>query len=327
MLRILVPALFLLIPICRACDLCAVYSAIHAQGLSPTAWTVSTASQFTHFATLRLDGNEVADPAAQRLDSSITQLVLSHGLTPRFSAQVNLPFIRRSFRRPEGDTVVQGRTQGLGDLTLLGRVLLLQRDTARTTVRWDVIAGAKLPTGATSRLREEAEETEPEQQLLRGGAHPDVDEQAPSGVHGHDLTLGSGSVDAVFGTNVYARVDRMILAGFVQYALRTRGDFEYRFANDLAWEIAPGGYVWLGHQHTLAVQIVCSGERKGNDDLADHQAEDTGITSVYLGPRLTYTHGLQLGVTVGAEVPVMMRNTALQLTPDYRARANLTWTF
>jgi hypothetical protein len=83
----------------------------------------------------------------------------------------------------------------------------------------------------------------------------------------------------------------------------------------------------LGHPHTLALQCVVAGERKAQDDLAGEPAEDTGLSSIYVGPRLAYTHGERLAASLGVEFPRRMHTTALQLTADYRVRGNVSWSF
>ena len=99
---------------------------------------------------------------------------------------------------------------------------------------------------------------------------------------------------------------------------RSEGDFEYQFANDLTWAVAPGLYTVLGHEYTLKLEARASGETKGTDKQAGERVEDSGITSVYLGPRLTLTQGLGLQVHAGVELPVYQNTSALQLVPDYR---------
>lgn len=335
-ISLLAAGIVLLPAVTLACDLCAVYSANHAQGLNSTGWHASVAEQFTHFAILRRDDARVPDELGQRLDSSITQLVIRYDFTPRFGLQLNAPYISRTFRRPEASILEAGHERGWGDSSLLARGVLARRDTARATFVWDAIGGLKFPTGNTTRLAEEANEISSPAAVIHGRAvvdspktpgHEGHDPAAESGVHGHDLTLGTGSLDAIVGTSIYVRWDRFFVTSFVQYSLRRRGDYDYRFANDLSWEAAPGAYLFLGHVHTLAAQVVASGERKANDRAGDVTTDDTGITSLFLGPRLSYTHGMRLSIAAGLDFPVRIRNTGLQLTPDYRLRGNLNWSF
>ena len=129
-----------------------------------------------------------------------------------------------------------------------------------------MLGGVKFPTGSTDRIKEEFNEMEV----------PDAPE---SGIHGHDLTLGTGSFDGIVGTGVFTRWKRLFLTASVQYAIRSKGDFEYEFANDLTWFGGPGVYLVLGHQYTLAVQAVVSGENKGKDTFQGQSADDTGVTA------------------------------------------------
>jgi hypothetical protein len=56
------------------------------------------------------------------------------------------------------------------------------------------------------------------------------------------------------------------------------------------------------------------------------RAEDTGITSVFLGPRVVASYGRWSG-EVTAEFPVSIDNTALQVVPDYRLRGGISFHF
>ncbi|MGI8438122.1 MAG: hypothetical protein ACR2NX_14695 [Chthoniobacterales bacterium] len=51
-------------------------------------------------------------------------------------------------------------------------------------------------------------------------------------------------------------------------------------------------------------------------------AEDTGITSAFLGPRLVGSLG-RISAELAAEFPVLIDNTALQAVPDYRLQASI----
>ena len=85
------------------------------------------------------------------------------------------------------------------------------------------------------------------------------------GLHGHDLTLGSGSFDGIVGGQMYWSWGRVFVTAGMQYAMRSTGSFDYRFANDLTWIGGPGWYALLTHSYSLALQAVLSGETKGND--------------------------------------------------------------
>jgi hypothetical protein len=298
-----------------ACDLCGVYSATQVALETSQGPFVGVAEQFTHFGTIQMDGKEVSNPSGQYLDSSISQLFAGYNFTPRIGLQFNLPLIYRSFKRPDGEGGIDfGTESGLGDVSLLGNFLAFQKVKENFTVNWNVLGGVKFPTGSSDRLKEELNEVE-------NPVGP------PSGIHGHDLTLGSGSYDGIIGSGIYARWHKGFLTANLQYAIRTEGDFNYRFANDLTWSGGPGYYLILNDSYTLALQAVVSGEHKGKDTFAGESAEDTGITAVYLGPQLNFTWRGKLSIQIGADLPVSLDNTSLQTVPDYRIRGGLTWRF
>jgi hypothetical protein len=302
-------------PVALACDLCAIYRSMEAKSSHP-GLSIGVFEQFTHFGTMQDDGHKVDDPAGQSLDSSITQFVLGYQLNSRLGVQLNIPYINRSFRRADGQGGIdKGTEAGLGDLSLLGYYRVYQHLAEETIFAVDLLGGIKFPTGSSDRLKEELAEMEP----LPGAAE--------SGIHGHDLALGSGSYDGIVGTGFFGLWQRLFVTGGVLYSIRSLGAIDYRYANDLAWNIKPGGYLWLTRENTLGLQLAVSGEDKGKDSLAGATAEDTGITSLFMGPELSYTWKENLSAELGAEFPVVNDNTALQLVPDYRLKAALTWRF
>src|SRR6266446_1682739 len=80
--------------------------------------------QFTRFATVQIDGREVANPTGQYENSSITQLVAGYVINDRFALQLNIPLIYREFKRPEGFAIDRGTESGLGDVSLLLKTVL-----------------------------------------------------------------------------------------------------------------------------------------------------------------------------------------------------------
>jgi hypothetical protein len=298
----------------RACDLCAIYSVHQARGEIGQGIFAGVAEQYTHFGTLQEEGHKVPNEVDQYLNSSISQLFLGYNFSERVGVQFNMPIIYREFKRPEGFEIDRGTESGLGDVSLLGHFQILRQETKHVTFSWNLVGGVKFPTGDTDRLKEEFNEVE-------------VPGAPESGIHGHDLTLGSGSFDGIVGTGIYARWNRLFLAAATQYAIRSEGDFDYRFADDLTWAGGPGVLALLSERYTLSVQVVVSGEAKGRDTFQGHKAEDTGVTAVYLGPQINFTWSDKLSVEVGADLPVSIDNTALQTVPDYRVRAGLTWHF
>ena len=141
------------------------------------------------------------------------------------------------------------------------------------------------------------------------------------------MTLGSGSYDGLVGTGFFTRWNRLFLTGAMQYAIRTEGDFGYQFANDWIWYGGPGVYLMLGHDCTLALQAIVSGESNGEDSINGVSTDDTALTIVYLGPQLNFTWSGRLSAQIGADLLVSIASSGQQIVPDYRIRAALTWRF
>ncbi len=293
-----------------ACDLCAIYTGIE-QRESRTGIYASLAEQYSDYETLLRDGSDAPNPAGERMHSFITQVGAGYNFTPTLALQVNLPIVSRVFRRQEAAGIVDGDESGIGDLSLLGNWATYANVTENTVTRITLLGGLKLPSGNSRRIKEELSEAEGYE----------------SGVHGHDLALGSGSIDGIVGAQLFSSWQRVFVTATVQYVARTEGSFHYTYANDLLWSVGPGEFVALAHDYTLGVQAELSGETKGNDTLNGQKGSDTAITALYLGPDLRFTWGTSMGANLAVDLPVLQNNSALQLVPNFRLRGGLTWRF
>jgi hypothetical protein len=325
----------------RACDLCGCYTPqletmpeMETDTLFPKmkGWYAAVAEQFTHFGTVQIDGREVSNPTGQYENSSITQLVAGYSINDRFVLQLNLPVIDREFKRPEGFAIDRGTESGIGDISLLLKSVVFRYHSAGRrdfnpdpknpvaiehepdfTFSTLLLTGLKFPTGDTSRIKEEFNEVE-------------IPGAPPSGIHGHDLTLGTGSYDGIFGGEASLRYRNFFGEASIQFTLRGDGAHQYHFANDLGWNGGPGYYFVRDRRTVLGLQFNISGECKDVDRFRGKAADDTGITSVFVGPRIVASRG-QWSAEFEADLPVAIDNTALQVVPDYRFRGGISFHF
>lgn len=323
-----------------ACDLCGCFTpqleAMPDMESESTSWTRGLYSaigeQFTRFATLQMSGDEIGNHTGQYLNSSITQLVAGYSINSRFALQINLPVIYREFKRPEGFTVDRGTESGAGDVALILKTVLLHYSSgSRREFQFEgknpvalehepdftasvvLLTGIKFPTGDTSRIKEEFNEVE-------------VPGAPESGIHGHDLTLGTGSFDGIFGVQSSLRYQNIFFEAVIQFTLRGEGVYDYNFANDLTWNAGPGYYFIRRHDLIFGAQFVVSGEHKDVDRFRGQSANDTGITSVFVGPQLVASRG-RFSAELGIDLPIKIDNTALQVVPDYRLRGAISFYF
>ena len=342
-------------PLARACDLCGCYTpqlealpettsdVVFGQFADVTtslgrSWTTglygAVSEQFTYFGTVQVEGHEEANPTGQHLDSSITQLIAGYTFNNRLALQMNVPLIYRSFARPEGFAIDRGTESGLGDISLLAKFVAYHTEIGgRRAPSFDgdpkspkmeirepdftasvvMLTGIKFPTGDSSRLKEEFNE------IVIPGA-------PESGIHGHDLTLGTGSYDGIFSGQTSLRYQNWFFQGDLQFTLRGDGLHQYDFANDISWGGGPGYYFIRRRDTILGLQFVVSGEHKDVDRFRGQPAEDTGITSDFLGPRVIAVFG-KISAEIAVDLPVSIDNTALQVVPDYRIRGGIAIRF
>jgi hypothetical protein len=286
-----------------SCDLCSVYAATEAQGGASRGFFGGVAEQFTEFGSVFEDGHKVPSQG-QYIDSSVSQVFTGYNFNPRLSVQLNLPVIYRAY----GSQPQHGTVSGIGDLSLTGGYNVYEKLAEGFTFNWTVLGGVKFPTGDSSKLNT-------------------PDEDLPEGIGGHDLALGSGSYDGIVGTGIYGRWKRAFFTASMQYAIRSEGDFEHQYANDLTWFGGPGVYLGLTHSYTLALQAVVSGETKGKDTFSGVPDPDSAETLVYLGPQITFTWRSKLSAQLAADWAVSWDNSGVQVLPDYRIRAAFTWRF
>ena len=342
-------------PLARACDLCGCYTpqleafpqatadVVFGQFAGVTtssgrSWMTglyaAVSEQFTYFGTVQVNGHEEANSTGQHLDSSITQLVAGYTFNSHFALQMNVPLIYRSFERPEGFAIDRGTESGLGDISLLAKLVAYHTeiggrrppgfDTDPKSSKMEMhepdftasvvlLTGIKFPTGDSSRLKEEFNEVE-------------IPGAPESGIHGHDLTLGTGSYDGIFGGQTSLRYQNWFFQGDLQFTLRGDGLHQYDFANDISWGAGPGYYFIRRRDTILGLQFVVSGEHKDVDRFQGRPAEDTGITSLFLGPRVIAAFG-RISAEIEVDLPVSIDNTALQVVPDYRFRGGIAIRF
>ena len=174
--------LALLVPGVSACELCAIYSAT-GTGQSSSGFLFTLSEQYISAHTLQGEGEPfTAIPflSSAYLDSSFTHLVPGYNFSSRFGVSLNAPIIYRDFRRTEFLTTANGTVMvdesgsvfGLGDLALVGRWTLLQKNTMKRSAIINLLAGVKFPTGDTSRLDDEVNSAKGDlNHLAIGGIH------------------------------------------------------------------------------------------------------------------------------------------------------------
>jgi len=317
------------VPELQACDICALHASTvldpPRRGLS-----LQVTEQFTSFNTYENAGG-VSLPVDEWVQSSMTHVILGYGFRAPWRIELTLPFINRQYRRWKDESVDRGEESGLGDITIVTRFVAVDRVVSdESLVRVELFAGLELPTGDADRLEEEEGDAHGPDTPV--SAKPPVqprhgDEIERTGIHDHDLALGSGSVDALLGINVFATYRRLFGTAGFQYGVRGRGAHDYRYDNDLSFYCGLGGYLLLHTPVNLAVEARLAGETKGNDEQDGETVTGSNLTALYVGPYVHATYDERLRAAVAVQMPVLQHVQDLALVADYRLLASLGWQF
>ena len=314
----------------EGCELCAIYSASSARGESHSGFTFNVSEQYVSQGTLQLDGDEVDGLApldSAYLRTSWTHFVPGYNFTERFGLNLSVPYIYRDFRRVDIPTTgglidERGSESGIGDIALIARLAAVQKIEADYSLLFNLMAGIKFPTGDTDRLDDEVDRAKIDRAIFG----PDHNHSSLGGIHQHDLTLGSGSFDGVFGTSLTARWKRFYFNQQLQYYLRTAAR-DYEYADMFIASGGPGAYLLINDYWSASLQGNVYYETSGSDVLIGQRNIHTGMAAWYAGPQLNITIGEHLSFNVAGEVPVSYFNRGLQTVVDYRVHGGLTWSF
>lgn len=320
----------------RACDLCAIYSAADARGESGSGIIAGVSELYVPFHSLQFEGEDVENTPGDYINSSITHVFGSYNISERFGVSLNLPVVYREFQlssirynaaRVPVRSVEQSSISGLGDLALVGRWTALQHRTMKYGIAVTVLGGVKFPTGDTDRVRDEVEQSRAFATLVGPGFEHDPLGHSISGVHEHMLSPGSGSFDGITGLTINANWERWFINSQFQYYIRTEGESEFRFGNELMISGGPGGYLFLNENWAVSLQATTYYENMARAEIDGKLSNNTGMTAWYFGPLLNATFGSHIAGNLGIDVPLKISSRGLQNVPDYRIHGGLSWKF
>lgn len=305
----------------QACEFCSLYSTSELSGVRSGEISVGVSEEIISYRkTPRGERSSKKDTEFLQ-DFSSTQLGIGYDISNSFSLQLAIPLLYRDFDQFHNYRGSNESESGIGDMSALLSYAPVQIREAEQTLIWTVLAGVKAPTGDTGDLHRSGVE-EVHGHKFVGKHHP-----AFGGTDGSALSLGSGSWDTVLGTALFARQGRSFLRGSIQYALRTEGDFNYRFADVLAFDIGPGYFLYADHGLSGGVRFTLSGEYKGRDVFEGGKVNASQMRDLYVGPEVVVIMDRGLFINVGVDIPTSTVGNEALLVPELRVRAAVTYRF
>lgn len=296
-----------------ACDPCALYNVSKLQGHSESSIAVGLSEQFTKFR--RIEKNNLSDTEYTK-GFSTTVFSTNYDLNDSLGFQLNIPYIIRDYIKRERFNESGEIDSGVGDISIGANYSpITYRDNDYSAIL-SFYGNVKFPTGDTGSIS---------QDTASRLAHHTAPISGASG--GRTLTIGTGSTDYIFGTSFSGRIDKLLWLSTFQYAIRTEGDFEYRFANDIVWNTGPGAYLILKDDQTLVLRAVFSGEHKSKDTLDGNKVANSALSNLYLGPEIIATFKQTWIADLGIDIPVYEDKSNSTLIPDWRIRTSVSYRF
>lgn len=233
-----------------------------------------------------------AEDAARDLEVFAVPSVLLYGVTAKFAVIGVVPWLDKDLRMAG----VRRGDDGVGDSLLLGRQQVFQLDRPGETLRAQVLAGLKFPTGRDDRRDSFGRLPRP-------------------------LQLGSGSYDPVVsGVFTWQRL-RWEADFDLGYKFNTRAHgfrFGDTFTHNAAFEyrLWPGTLPEAGVPAFVNGVLELNGIRTQRDELHGGKIGDSGGYTLLLSPGLQYVTQRWVA-EISVQVPVIQALHGRQLKTDY----------
>lgn len=229
-----------------------------------------------------------------------------YGLTERFAGIVSVPWIYRRHKTLSGTERIARKTEGIGDISLLGKYLLYTRDEIGVTSRLSVIGGLELPSGRTG--------------------DEDIHGKLP-----RTLQTGSGTFDGILGFAFTHQTLNEEWDANLTYQWNNKAN-NFEFGDVLNYTVAYQKRVlpWVlpeeGMYQQLNLVLELNGEWQQKHEDQNGTVADSGGHTIYVSPGLQLASKMFVAET-SVQLPVVQDLNGSQVETDYTVAASLRFTF
>ena len=215
-----------------------------------------------------------------------------------------VPYLSKGMELTKNGNRVSRDASGWGDLKLLGKYQLYQRDMRRATLRITFLGGLKLPTGK-------------------------ADASDDTGPLPRPLQLGSGSFDVLGGPIITFVRNRIGLNAEVSYRKNTQAE-GYQFGDVLTANAAIGYRIFPKVYKTYpspysSVFVELLSEFSGKDRKEGLERENTGKKILVLSPGVQFVFSRTFLLEASLQLPLYQYYNGEQLGLDYSYTLGLRW--
>ncbi|MBI2504146.1 MAG: transporter [Candidatus Latescibacteria bacterium] len=252
------------------------------------------------------NGSEIPDPLDREVRVVAIPLMFPYELIPnRLVVGAGVPYLDKALHLNRDGAKQTLSDQGFGDLSLLAKYQLLQRDAPHRTTRLTFKGGLKLPTG-------DHRETDGEGNPLPRG-----------------LQLGTGSVDYSAGLIFTHSTGRLGINADAVYWFNKEAD-GFEFGDALNYDLAVGYRIHPSVYQTYpspyaTVYLEANGQFGWKDRAGRQIAADSGGHTLFLSPGIQYVPFRSLALEASVQIPVLQDLNGTQLGTNLVFKTGIQW--
>ncbi len=257
--------------------------------LFKSGFRLSTTQLFKEKNGLFRGSHKTSDPMNLRRREYRTVFGLDYGLRKDITLSALLPVVRRELRSSGVDT----SATGLGDLALLGKYRVFNREGKARSFNVAVIGGLELPTGDTNEMS----------MGLR---------LAPS------LQPGKGALSPFLATSITTGLGRARFDSTVFYKWNTEGSQQFKDGNFFSLSLS-AAYRFLHYKYpgpTFGARLGLQWRHEGRAELAGSNVGSSGADELLLTPALSIHPIPQMDLNLGVRLPLTQHYNGTQLGRD-----------
>ena len=253
------------------------------------------------------DGARLANPNGEYASHLTSQLSLALHPWKDIAFSIILPYTDRTQNTfaDDGSGLVHNENHGLGDMTAIGRYILLNDHKFADTRMLSLNAGVKFPTGSTSARDANGDLLEP------------------------DYQLGTGSWNTLLGTSFLLGFENFSIASNMTYAITGHGANNHTYGNNLNYDLTGRYRVYPDDAEDFSIfgTLGITGEARGHEILNGAIDPNSGGDVTYIAPGIQIFFMPGLSFEASYHFAVINALDGDQLGERYRIMSGVQWMF
>lgn len=252
-----------------------------------------------------LKGSEKIDAPLQREVRVIaTPVAIPYAVSRKLIPMLVIPTLSKRMTLTQNGTKQEITNSGLGDVMLMAKYVLFQRDRLNVTTRSALFGGVKIPTGSTDAVDETGN-------LLPLG-----------------LQLGSGSWDIPLGVAFTHSAGGVGIVADLFYRFTKENEVSHGDSLNsglaIGYRLYPSEYMTF-KEKVLNAYLELNGSWNAKSVVRSEVDENSGGVALFLSPGLQWVFQTNLLAEVSIQLPIYQRLNGTQLGNSFSVAAGLRY--